>query len=71
MIDLLKAYFRIEERDDERDVREKITGNLLTLDRPWNRRSPPFCPYWTSPWTSPLTTRCGGNSILRNAGGGR
>jgi class 3 adenylate cyclase len=33
IIDLMKAYFRIEERDDERDVREKITGKLLALDR--------------------------------------
>src|SRR5262249_16645344 len=33
VIDLMKAYFRIDERDDERDVREKITGKLLALDR--------------------------------------
>ncbi len=33
LIDLMKSYFRIEERDDERDVREKVTGRLLTLDR--------------------------------------
>jgi class 3 adenylate cyclase/tetratricopeptide (TPR) repeat protein len=33
VIDLLKAYFRVEERDDERDIREKITGKLLALDR--------------------------------------
>jgi len=33
LIDLLKAYFRIEERDDQRRVREKITGKLLTLDK--------------------------------------
>src|SRR5262245_620809 len=33
VIDLLKAYFKIEDRDDQRQVREKITGKLLTLDR--------------------------------------
>jgi class 3 adenylate cyclase/tetratricopeptide (TPR) repeat protein len=32
-IDLLKDYFHIGERDDERSVREKITGKLLALDR--------------------------------------
>jgi class 3 adenylate cyclase/tetratricopeptide (TPR) repeat protein len=32
-IDLLKGYFRIGERDDERAIREKVTGKLLTLDR--------------------------------------
>src|SRR5215813_2314625 len=30
--DLLKAYFQIEDRDDGRKVREKLTGKLLTLD---------------------------------------
>jgi class 3 adenylate cyclase len=33
VIDLLKAYFKIEDRDDQRQVREKVTGKLLTLDR--------------------------------------
>src|SRR4029450_12654538 len=33
VLDLLKAYFKVEERDDERDIREKITGKLLALDR--------------------------------------
>ena len=33
VIDLLKAYFRIEERDDARQLREKVTGKLLTLDK--------------------------------------
>jgi class 3 adenylate cyclase len=32
VIDLLKAYCRIESRDDERAIREKVTGKLLTLD---------------------------------------
>ena len=32
VIDLLKNYFQIEDRDDERRMREKATGKLLTLD---------------------------------------
>src|SRR5262245_50738396 len=30
---LLRGYFRIGERDTQRDVREKITGKVLALDR--------------------------------------
>ena len=33
VIDLLKSYFQIGERDDPRRIREKLTGKLLTLDR--------------------------------------
>src|SRR5262249_52044061 len=33
VIDLLKSYFQIEDRDDARRIREKLTGKLLTLDR--------------------------------------
>jgi class 3 adenylate cyclase/tetratricopeptide (TPR) repeat protein len=32
VIDLLKGYFKVEERDDLRGIREKVTGKLLTLD---------------------------------------
>jgi len=32
IIDLLKAYFQIEDRDDGRRMREKLIGRLLTLD---------------------------------------
>ncbi len=31
--DLLRAYARVEPRDDPRAIREKLTGKLLTLDR--------------------------------------
>ena len=31
--DLLRAYFRIGDRDDARSVRAKTTGTLLALDR--------------------------------------
>ncbi len=33
IIDLLKAYFQIEQHDDGRKIREKVTGKLLTLDK--------------------------------------
>jgi len=33
VIDLLKGYFKIQDRDDLREVREKVTGKVLTLDR--------------------------------------
>ncbi len=33
VVDLLKRYFTIEDRDDPRVVQEKVTGKLLTLDR--------------------------------------
>ena len=33
VIDLLKAYFHIEGRDDTRTIREKVTGKVLSLDR--------------------------------------
>src|SRR6266545_1473880 len=32
-MDLLKAYFKIQDRDTQRDMREKVTGKLLTLDK--------------------------------------
>ena len=33
VIALLKAYFKITERDTHGEIREKVTGTLLTLDR--------------------------------------
>jgi tetratricopeptide (TPR) repeat protein len=33
VIDLLRNYFKIAHRDEQRDIREKVTGKLLTLDR--------------------------------------
>lgn len=33
IIDLLRAYFQIEQGDDARKVREKVMGKLLSLDR--------------------------------------
>ncbi len=33
VIDLLRAYFQIEPRDEARKIREKVTGKLFSLDR--------------------------------------
>jgi class 3 adenylate cyclase/tetratricopeptide (TPR) repeat protein len=33
VINLLRTYFQIEVRDDPRQIREKVTGQLLSLDR--------------------------------------
>jgi hypothetical protein len=33
VIDLLKAHFQLEARDDARRIHEKLIGKLLTLDR--------------------------------------
>jgi class 3 adenylate cyclase len=32
LIDLLKDYFQIQDRDDARKIREKVSGKLMTLD---------------------------------------
>jgi class 3 adenylate cyclase/tetratricopeptide (TPR) repeat protein len=32
VIDLLKAYFKVHDRETLREIREKVTGKLLTLD---------------------------------------
>jgi len=33
LIDLLKNYFQIQDRDDPRKIRERISGKLITLDQ--------------------------------------
>src|SRR6266566_4341432 len=33
VIDLLKAYFKVHDRETHREIREKVMGKLLTLDR--------------------------------------
>jgi class 3 adenylate cyclase/tetratricopeptide (TPR) repeat protein len=55
MIDLLKGYFKIQDRDDLREVREKVTGKLLTLDRALEPTLPAFLalldvPVDDTPW---------------------
>jgi class 3 adenylate cyclase/tetratricopeptide (TPR) repeat protein len=33
VIDLLRAYFKVHDRESHREIREKVIGKLLTLDR--------------------------------------
>ena len=40
VIGLLKAYFKIGDRDDHREMREKVTGKLYTLDESLRRILP-------------------------------
>src|SRR4030095_2053253 len=40
--DLLKAYFQLDDRDDGRKTREKLTGKLLTLDAALGPTLPAF-----------------------------
>jgi class 3 adenylate cyclase/tetratricopeptide (TPR) repeat protein len=42
VIDLLSAYFRVSSGDDAREVREKVTGKLLTLERALEPMLPVF-----------------------------
>jgi len=42
VIDLLKAYFKVHDRETHREIREKVTGKLLTLDRTLEAALPPL-----------------------------
>jgi class 3 adenylate cyclase/predicted ATPase len=54
VIDLLRVYFKIEDRDDQRQVREKITGKLLTLDRAFEPFVPAFLALFDVPVDDPV-----------------
>jgi class 3 adenylate cyclase/tetratricopeptide (TPR) repeat protein len=42
IIELLRVYFDIEQADDSRKIREKVTGKLLSLDRQLEPYLPPI-----------------------------
>ena len=42
VIDLLRAYFQIDSGDDDRKIRERIGGKLLTLDKSLEPALPAF-----------------------------
>ncbi len=42
VIDLLKTYFKIQGRDDHREIRQKVIGKLLALDRTLETAIPAF-----------------------------
>lgn len=41
LIDFLKSYFKIAERDDTRTIREKVTGKIVLLDQSLQESVPP------------------------------
>jgi class 3 adenylate cyclase/tetratricopeptide (TPR) repeat protein len=51
--DLLKAYFKVHERDAPREIREKVTGKLLTLDRALELTLPALLPLLDLPVEDP------------------
>jgi class 3 adenylate cyclase/tetratricopeptide (TPR) repeat protein len=54
VIDLLKAYFKIQDRDDQREIREKVTGKLLTLDKALESTLPAFLALLDVPVDDPM-----------------
>jgi class 3 adenylate cyclase/tetratricopeptide (TPR) repeat protein len=42
VIDLLKTYFKIQDRDDHREIRQKVIGKILALDRTLEPAIPAF-----------------------------
>jgi len=42
VIELLKSYFKIQDRDGRREIRERVAGKLLTLDRALEPLLPPL-----------------------------
>jgi class 3 adenylate cyclase/tetratricopeptide (TPR) repeat protein len=53
VLDLFKAYFQIEDHDDGRRVREKLTGRLLTLDPALGPTLPAFLALLEVPMEAP------------------
>src|SRR5262249_44028688 len=53
VVDLLKAYFKIDDSDGQRQVREKITGKLFTLDRALAPSLPAFLALFEVPVDDP------------------
>jgi class 3 adenylate cyclase/tetratricopeptide (TPR) repeat protein len=57
VIDLLKAYFKVQGRDEHREIREKVSGKLVTLDESLMPTLPVFLtlldvPVDDAPWQS-------------------
>ena len=48
VVDLLKRYCQVEDSDEPRTVRAKVTGQVLTLDEALQDTIPALLPCWTS-----------------------
>ena len=57
VIELLKAYFQIESRDDARKILEKVTGKLLSLERALEPTLPVFLSLLDVPLDDPEWAR--------------
>jgi class 3 adenylate cyclase len=53
LIDLLKGYFQIDDADNARRIREKVTGKLLALDRSLEPSLPAFLSLLDVPFENP------------------
>ncbi|MBI1958496.1 MAG: AAA family ATPase, partial [Candidatus Rokubacteria bacterium] len=58
VVELLRGYFQVGQRDDARTIREKVTGKLLTLDETLKAALPAFLalldvPVEDSEWQTP------------------
>lgn len=51
--DLLRSYFQVDDRDDARRIREKLTGKLLTLDKSLEPTLPAFLSLLDVPFENP------------------
>jgi class 3 adenylate cyclase/tetratricopeptide (TPR) repeat protein len=49
VIDLLKGYFKIGDRDNHREMRDKVMGRVLGLDRAFEPLLPPLLPLFDVP----------------------
>jgi class 3 adenylate cyclase len=68
LIYLLKVYFKVQDRDDARTIREKVSGKLVTLDEALLPALPAF--FWPC-WTFPSTIEGGRRSTPRSDDGVR
>jgi hypothetical protein len=59
VVDLLKRYCHLEERDDPRTIRAKVTGQILTLDEALHEMIPALLTLLDAlPADSPLQAHC-------------
>ena len=59
VIDLLKSYFKIQDRDDLVRIREKVTGKLLALDESLKPTLPAFLALLDVPSRRPRVASAG------------